>query len=323
MNFLPSESPGCHVAHAPDLPAWVCGSSRFDPEEFGLSEDEENEVPDISVDPETHMLSVINKSHSVRRSFFISTRNPVSDRNGKPMESGTSMNEQGETFAVTTLVLVALPRSIIDACYIQLDDGEDMSKVDIVSDIKDLAASGEGREEAAPLTLRFPFQDAAGPILCTQGFRGVFTHFYRATQYAIDLQCAVGTPLVAVGSGTITNITQGHRSCGISTENLFTWNSIMLHLDESKCFVEYVHIAKDGACVQKGDTVREGDIICLSGGIGFCPKPHLHIQAHLSDEEDAPTVPFRFRSSDGSTFVPVAGEWYSVDGTVDMQANHQ
>ena len=96
---------------------------------------------------------------------------------------------------------------------------------------------------------------------------------------------------------------------------------LMLRLDDIACFVEYVHIAKDSARVQEGDVVSEGDIICLSGGIGFCPKPHLHFQAHYSDEEDAPTVPFCFRGADGSTFVPVAGEWYTESGHVGTQAS--
>ena len=43
---------------------------------------------------------------------------------------------------------------------------------------------------------------------------------------------------------------------------------------------EYVHI-KPGSCrVKEGDTVSQGQHLCDSGDVGFCPSPHLHIQAH-------------------------------------------
>jgi murein DD-endopeptidase MepM/ murein hydrolase activator NlpD len=32
------------------------------------------------------------------------------------------------------------------------------------------------------------------------------------------------------------------------------------------------------ATVKVGDRVQEGQVICLSGDVGFCPTPHLHIQ---------------------------------------------
>lgn len=35
-------------------------------------------------------------------------------------------------------------------------------------------------------------------------------------------------------------------------------------------------------------------MICLSGDIGFCPVPHLHIQMHSSSETKSPTIPFLF-----------------------------
>ena len=82
---------------------------------------------------------------------------------------------------------------------------------------------------------------------------------------------------------------------------------------------EYVHI-KPGSCrVKEGDTVSQGQHLCDSGDVGFCPSPHLHIQAHApgSDHRTAPTVPFRMRAAaSGEAYHPRAGRMYNADGPV-------
>ena len=78
--------------------------------------------------------------------------------------------------------------------------------------------------------------------------------------------------------------------CGVGTfywvggfqahvDNLFKWNSVILKLATGH-FVEYVHIKKSSAAVAPGDRVTAGQPICLSGDVGFCPSPHLHIQVN-------------------------------------------
>ena len=67
----------------------------------------------------------------------------------------------------------------------------------------------------------------------------------------------------------------------------------MLRLDDG-FFVEYVHIAHRSTVVRVGERVAAGQELCKSGNVGFCPVPHLHIQAHASKDERACTVPFAF-----------------------------
>lgn len=86
---------------------------------------------------------------------------------------------------------------------------------------------------------------------------------------------------------------------------------------------EYVHI-KPGSCrVKEGDTVSQGQHLCDSGDVGFCPSPHLHVQAHApgSDHRTAPTVPFRMRAAaSGEAYHPRAGLMYNADGPVTEDA---
>jgi biotin carboxyl carrier protein len=241
----------------------------------------------------------------------------------------------------------------------------------------------------------FPFPlGGAGPFLCSQGACGCFTHFYSGTMHAIDLSCPVGTPVLAVGAGTIVEVKDSTNVSGIHASHLFEWNSIMLRVDEhdentktkkkrkngggggggggsevasslpasvmvagppsapsnqnqkssgvaapappaaylaakeeaeteqeaAPIYVEYVHIASGSAVVKVGDVVRQGDLLCRSGDVGFCPTPHLHIQVHRDARQDAPTAPFCFFCKDqDTTYVPSAGRWYSADGPVQRQ----
>ena len=171
-----------------------------------------------------------------------------------------------------------------------------------------------------------------GEFLCTQGCGGWLTHFYDATKFAIDLACDVGTPVVAVADGVIVDIKDGCRVSGIHSSNLFSWNSITMRVVRCEeggdpdvghgMLVEYVHVQAGSFVVKIGDAVSAGQLLCLSGDAGFCPMPHLHLQAHVSDAKDAPTVPFRL-GTDGDDakvppYTPVAGSWYhSCTGPCD------
>ena len=189
-------------------------------------------------------------------------------------------------------------------------------------------------------SLPFPL-GGKGPYLCSQGACGCFTHFYKGTMHAVDFCCPVGTPVLAVGAGTVVDVKDTTTVGGIHSAHLFQWNSIMLRLDlegkvkgkgegageeeelkGSPVYVEYVHIASGSANVQVGDIVQTGDVICFSGDVGFCPTPHLHIQVHREMTKEAPTVPFqlmtgkrRMRSEGsveegGKVYVPIAGVQY-------------
>jgi hypothetical protein len=54
-------------------------------------------------------------------------------------------------------------------------------------------------------------------------------------------RCAVGTPVVAIGPGVVTEVLDSNTASGIHTSNLYKWNSIAIELDNDSV-VEYVHI---------------------------------------------------------------------------------
>ena len=64
MLCCPGSIPGCHVAKRGEA-GWIADVTVYDPADYGLTEEDDDQVPDISVDPEDHTLTVINTSHEV------------------------------------------------------------------------------------------------------------------------------------------------------------------------------------------------------------------------------------------------------------------
>ena len=49
-NFLLQAAPGCHIIHGSNPPKWVVGMDTFFAEDFGLSSDTVEQMPDISIE---------------------------------------------------------------------------------------------------------------------------------------------------------------------------------------------------------------------------------------------------------------------------------
>ena len=231
----------------------------------------------------------------------------------------------------------------------------------------------------------FPLEASGGPYLCSQGVGGALSHFaHPSTRHALDLECPVGTLVVAAGPGVVRSVQQEVREGGILVPLLFKWNAVVLELDSGET-VEYVHVRAHSARVCAGERVRRGQVLgesgdatlkllcsvhcvrcaachvpctlcqvlCESGDAGFCPVPHLHIEAHASSGRAAPSIPLAFALAFGGGsatheddaahegtaapayaaaapqpppppptsaaarhFVPTAGRWYDARGEV-------
>eukprot|EP00012_Vannella_robusta_P002115 CAMPEP_0206184178 /NCGR_PEP_ID=MMETSP0166-20121206/1069_1 /ASSEMBLY_ACC=CAM_ASM_000260 /TAXON_ID=95228 /ORGANISM="Vannella robusta, Strain DIVA3 518/3/11/1/6" /LENGTH=322 /DNA_ID=CAMNT_0053599155 /DNA_START=301 /DNA_END=1266 /DNA_ORIENTATION=+ len=296
-NFVLGSGSGCYVAHGEA--SWVIESTPFDPEEW----DAPDSVPDLSLDPETMLLTAINNT-KVFKSYFISFPYGARAKRNQNLKMGETTRDDGTQYNVITLILILNPYQVMDLCILEATC--DMSEIELFSDIKELPAGWsfeqlykpdniEEREPVGPYV--FPI-GGNKEILCSQGNHGGFTHFYPQTRYAVDLEAPIGTPILAVADGEVVEIIQSNTVSGIHANNLFKWNSLVLKLDDGN-FVEYVHIRTNSSLVSVGDQVTAGQQICETGNVGFCPTPHLHIQFHSTRDPDAPTIPFTFQDIHG------------------------
>ncbi len=234
------------------------------------------------------------------KAFFVTIRRRrCRGRDGAQFEQAPWADADGTPRGLaTTFVATVPPSRRVALCSLRARALESLGN-DIASDIV-LLRDGPPPSSTEPcLELGFPFAPGAA-FLCTQGWAGNLTHFaHPSTHFAIDLAAEVGTPVLAVGDGVVIALRQASKAWGIDVSLLFEWNSLTLELDGGRGIVEYVHTHADSALVAVGDRVVQGQRLCLSGCAGFCPSPHLHLEAHLEAGASAPSVPFRFQRADG------------------------
>lgn len=96
---------------------------------------------------------------------------------------------------------------------------------------------------------------------------------------------SVGTPIYAPGDGVVTRALQ-HRFAGKYIE--------IRHSDRYS--TRYLHLSK--FLVRKGQRVKRGDKIALSGNTGRSTGPHLHYEFHVAGRPvDPVTAPIPIMSS--------------------------
>ncbi|CAE7307153.1 unnamed protein product [Symbiodinium microadriaticum] len=273
------------------------------------------DLPDISIDPEEKVLTAINDSDD-RRCFCISLpASSIRFKGRRRLLAPGHACRDGESFPVIAFVLVLPPRSVLDVCKLLGPGARDVTAISLHSDIVVLHPPPPKQP-----SFLYGFPLAGGPFKCSQGHGGKLTHFaHPSTYYALDFDCPVGTPVLAMAEGTISEIRDAETASGVDVRNFFSWNQITIAQVDGT-FAEYVHIKEAAAqSLKPGDRVCQGQAIAQSGDVGFCPTPHLHVEVHLREGRDADSVPFGFRGRQG-TFQCEEGTWYTADGPEPAQA---
>ena len=290
-NYIPEAFPGCHLIHDPKIPSWCLESESepFNPLEFGLDDTNEHLMPEISIEPESNVVTLTNLSKTHQKSFFITFGHALLGRKNQKLSTGIWRNEDGNRYKCTTLVVVLQPRRLLEVCRVvptrlnpnvsvwsaTLLEKEDVDSVlDLYSTISEVKQDQNGATGATGATSATSILDAstkkrmpslpfplggAGPYMCSQGQCGCFTHFYNQTKYAIDLSCPIGTKVLAVGNGTIINVKDNVTVGGIHSAHLFQWNSIMLKLDDQESNPKEDAVQKDD--VNKKKAVQEKEAV--------------------------------------------------------------
>ncbi len=88
-------------------------------------------------------------------------------------------------------------------------------------------------------------------------------------RYAYDFVMDIGTPILASRAGRVVYVEESGRDFN-HPNNLV----VVDHGDAT--FAEYMHLTQNGAAVEVGDEVVQGDLIGYSGATGLAGYPHLH-----------------------------------------------
>ncbi|MDP9954518.1 murein DD-endopeptidase MepM/ murein hydrolase activator NlpD [Epilithonimonas hungarica] len=105
-----------------------------------------------------------------------------------------------------------------------------------------------------------------------QGYNGNFSH---QNAYALDFSHKLGTGIFAARSGkVVTTKSDSDQAC--FTKDCAKYNNKIIILHDDGTFAEYAHLKKNGVIVNKGDEVKQGQLIGYSGNTGWSKGPHLH-----------------------------------------------
>jgi hypothetical protein len=344
-SFVSTSAPGCHIgdSRAP----WILDRHDFSRKALGLRAGQS--CPDLSVDPSSRTLSLINAT-GAPKAYFVSIRTHRCRGASGELARGAWRDGAGRQRRSVTLVVNVAPHEVVDACTIQCTRAQ-VRALDIYSDIIDLTPPAQLQPPPPPLLVFGVPLPAGRAHLCSQAAGGGLSHFaHPSTHYAVDLDAPIGTPVLAVGDGCVRALQQEVGAGGGDCSLLFSWNSLTLALDSGP-LVEYVlprssepehtfppqnllllillllllllsspfltwqvHIRQGSARVAVGERVARGQPLCESGDAGFCPTPHLHLEAHADGAADAPSLPIAFEHADAPPCLPIAGCWYDAAG---------
>jgi len=150
-----------------------------------------------------------------------------------------------------------------------------------------------------------PFQEGNSHFL-VQGYFGIFSHKERA---ALDFKMKRGTNILAVRDGVVIRVKEDGSRGGWSRKFRSQGNNIVIqHSDNSRS--GYWHLKNEGALVKVGDTVRQGQVIGLSGKTGYAAIPHLHFIVWRNDSRGQwQQVATRFQTSKGVRYLR-PWKWY-------------
>ncbi|MEU6369175.1 M23 family metallopeptidase [Streptomyces sp. NPDC046931] len=147
----------------------------------------------------------------------------------------------------------------------------------------------EAKERAAREAERERLNAYVTPVFhsyVSTGYKSGGSLWSSGTHTGIDFHAATGTPVHAVGSGTVVEIGWGGAY----------GNQIVIKMNDGT-YTQYGHLSSIGVSV--GQSVTPGRQIGLSGATGNTTGPHLHFEARTSQEYGSDIDPVAYLRSHG------------------------
>ncbi len=166
---------------------------------------------------------------------------------------------------------------------------------------------------ARPGELRAIALPVCGTWRVSQGRDGAWTH-QGPWRYACDFDCidasgkaftgdgmqlsdyhAFGKPVIAPVRGSVVRVVSHLPDEPPGTVNhANNWGNHVVLFDERGFYVLLGHLAQHSVTMSEGQSVSPGMLVARVGNSGYSPTPHLHVQAQLTADAGAASIPFEF-----------------------------
>ncbi|HTB21954.1 MAG TPA: M23 family metallopeptidase [bacterium] len=149
---------------------------------------------------------------------------------------------------------------------------------------------GDPRRDPDPKELYLlPYAHGTKHVV-SQGYFGRISHLGL---YALDFAMPDGTDIDAARAGVVIAVKQDSSRGGASALYAKDGNYIeVMHADST--WAIYAHLRQGGALVRRGQRVRAGQAIALSGHTGEATGPHLHFAVYRADWDGPRSIPTLF-----------------------------
>lgn len=132
--------------------------------------------------------------------------------------------------------------------------------------------------------------------------QGYFSRFSHKERAALDFYMKKGTKVLAARGGVVVRVKEDGTLGGLKKKYRSHGNNIVIEHDDGTR-AGYWHLQHNGALVNVGDTVKQGQLIGLSGKTGYAFVPHLHFLVWRSGGGQWQQIPTRFRTSKGIKYL--------------------
>lgn len=153
--------------------------------------------------------------------------------------------------------------------------------------------------------LRFPVGTTFGVDLSNCG--GSFHSQGGPDEFAIDFSMQIGTVITASREGTVVHVEESGQ------DGRFPNNLVVVDQGDGT-YAQYMHLTQDGATVENGAEVSQGDTLGLSGATGLAGYPHLHFVVTAGSWEwPYSSVPVTFSNTTANPFSLEFGRRYTAE----------
>lgn len=109
------------------------------------------------------------------------------------------------------------------------------------------------------------------------------------TRFCIDFYLPRGTPVLAARVGVVTETESQYNKSFQNEDFIERCNYVTLRHSDGQESI-YAHLAWRSIKVKRGMKVRRGQVIGLSGQVGYATYPHLHFGVYNANGKNIPAI---------------------------------